>query len=563
MPATKMTAATYLRSSKDRAEIGVDSQRAELADFAEKAGLSLVAEFSDMELSGSGDETTRPGLAALLEAVRDRNRGWDVLLALDTSRLARDPMIAGYIHVACEKAGVTIQYAKVAVDATTAAGEMMINVMRAFDRLHARMSGEKGKAGQAENIKQGFRSGGRAPLGYRLEKIATGGVRGGQPVMKSRLLPDPLLAPKVAQFLTLRAEGVSRAEAIRRSGLAGRNPATMIGVEGNALVYAGHLVWNRRQKHRPSRECPKQQMIERDASEWVVSEEKTHEALISREQAEAVLALTAIKQKQARKVRREDFILSGLLYAPDGVSYWADAKMDAYRAGPKGKRISRWLIEEEVVGQIHRDSQSREFRAKLLASIKQYAKTIKVADKDIDTDLAKLNKQLTNLIELTASGSKAAARKIAQIEEDIAQLEQLRAGQAVNANIRRQLLGMNEQDVAQWLLSLDVMAWRGGKPDSYDTPDPLHDVAQFVEKAEATNTEAHLRMRRWITSLLDRIEYDPETRVVQLHYKWSGVKLASPGGQSDNSNIVLLKQQFLLRRTGTAEVRARAAKLAA
>ena len=78
--------ATYLRSSKDRAELGIDIQRAELAAFAVTQGLAITTEFSDMELSGSGDEVTRPGLAKLLDSLRNKQRGWTVLLVVDTSR---------------------------------------------------------------------------------------------------------------------------------------------------------------------------------------------------------------------------------------------------------------------------------------------------------------------------------------------------------------------------------------------------------------------------------------------------------------------------------------------
>ena len=50
--------------------------------------MTIADEFSDMELSGSLDETARPGLLKLLSALRDPARKWNVLLAVDTSRIA-------------------------------------------------------------------------------------------------------------------------------------------------------------------------------------------------------------------------------------------------------------------------------------------------------------------------------------------------------------------------------------------------------------------------------------------------------------------------------------------
>jgi DNA invertase Pin-like site-specific DNA recombinase len=522
-------AATYLRSSKDRAELGIDAQRAELTSFAERDGLGLVEEFSDMELSGSGDEVTRPGLAKLLEAIRNRSRGWNILLAVDTSRISRDPMLAIYITRECEKNSVDIRYAKVAIDGSSAYGEMMLGVARQFDRLHSRLSAEKGKQGQIENVKQGYRSGGRPPLGYRLEKISTGGVRAGQPVMKSRLVPDPLLAPKIAKFLTLRSEGVNRAESMRRSELVDRNAATMIGVESNAMIYTGHLIWNRRKKLRANREDPRQRMLMRDKEEWVVSEDQTHEALISLEQAEAVLAVTTAKQKQVRRLKNDhDFLLTGLLYTPDDIPFWCETASGNYRAGAKGKRISRWLIEEEVIKKLHCDSQSSEFRKKLVSAAKAFGASIKVNIPAINSDIAALKCQLDNLIGLVSSGSKAAAAKVASIESDLERLEQLKADQAANTIIKKKLDDLSEGDIAQMLMSLDVMNWRIGKPGDDDT---LMDIPEFVSENEKQNAEARLRLRRWITTLLDRVVFDPTTRLVELHYKWAGgVLLASPRG---------------------------------
>ena len=71
------------------------------------------------------------------------------------------------------------------------------------------------------------------------------------------------------------------------------------------------------------------------------------------------------------------------------------------------------------------------------------------------------------------------------------------------------------------------MCWSLGKP----TDDPLMDVPEFVSELEKQNAEARLRLRRWITALLDRVDFNPQTRLVALHYKWAGgASLASPRG---------------------------------
>lgn len=76
-----------------------------------------------------------------------------------------------------------------------------------MDEVHSLMSREKGLAGMAENVRAGFRAGGRAPYGYRLVSIDTGSIRDGEPVTKTRLDIDPEKAPKVAAYLIGRAAG--------------------------------------------------------------------------------------------------------------------------------------------------------------------------------------------------------------------------------------------------------------------------------------------------------------------------------------------------------------------
>ena len=142
-----------------------------------------------MEISGSLDEVSRPGLKAILEALKGKERKWDTLLAINTSRIARDPMLAYYVAHQCEKVGVTIRYSKIHTE-DNASGELILSIFRAFDRFHSRLSAETGRAGSEANVRLGWRAGGRAPFGYRLNRHATGSMRNGAPVFKSKLVVD-------------------------------------------------------------------------------------------------------------------------------------------------------------------------------------------------------------------------------------------------------------------------------------------------------------------------------------------------------------------------------------
>jgi len=85
-------AVAYIRTSS-AANIGADKdsetrQRAAIAAFAKRTGLTLVAEFSDPGVSGADPIEERPGFAALLDRIEEN--GVRTLIVEDASRFARD-----------------------------------------------------------------------------------------------------------------------------------------------------------------------------------------------------------------------------------------------------------------------------------------------------------------------------------------------------------------------------------------------------------------------------------------------------------------------------------------
>ncbi|MFZ6676077.1 hypothetical protein [Undibacterium sp. Xuan67W] len=57
-------------------------------------------------------------------------------------------------------------------------------ILQAMDEWHSLTSKQKGLVGMSENVKQGFRTSGRAPFGYSLDKFSTGAIRDGEPVTR-------------------------------------------------------------------------------------------------------------------------------------------------------------------------------------------------------------------------------------------------------------------------------------------------------------------------------------------------------------------------------------------
>lgn len=181
-----MNVALYLRSSKDRSAVSIDAQRRELAALAESRGWTITAEFADVVESGKTE--FRAGFQSVLRAMKEpeTQRGWNALLVTDTSRLSRRRYVAQVFKHEAKKAGVEIVYSKVPeTDPITTV--ILQAVFEAMDEVHSLISREKGLAGMAENVKQGYRAGGRAPRGYRLKEVQTGASREGVPIAKTLL----------------------------------------------------------------------------------------------------------------------------------------------------------------------------------------------------------------------------------------------------------------------------------------------------------------------------------------------------------------------------------------
>lgn len=518
-------AAIYCRSSKDRAEVGLTAQRAELKEFAAQKSLEIVEEFSDMEISGSLDETSRPGLQKLLHALSDPGRRWKTVLALDTSRIARDPMLALYVTHEAEKRGVTIQYAKMPVDSSSAFGETMLSVVRAFDRLHARLSSEKGRAGLTANIEHGFRAGGRAPYGYKLKREETGGLRGGLAVQKSTLVVDPPAAAKVKAFLEARAAGTARHEAAKRSKLGAKPTASLIGIERNALTYAGFTVWNQRRKVKPTRDDPRKRMAWRPRAEWQISKEPTHEPLISRDEAERILAAVDVANPKPRGIQvrePEKFILSGLLFTPDGKQWHGDAHDEAYRAGARGKRVNARYVEGEILWQLTSDFANPKFLARTIAEARRMAAGIEDDPNALDGEIRRLEAQLANVAQVVAdTGNATLVGKMQELEGVLAGLRRDKALWAERAALKARLTTLTEEDLRKTLLATAVRR-RG------DDVDVEWGWAGFGEMADLS----HAELRHILTTLVERIVLDPVTRKFVINYRLpvTGVQVASPRG---------------------------------
>lgn len=473
-------AALYLRSSKDRSDVSIDAQRRALTELAAARRLTVVAEYADAVESGKDDD--RPGFRRLLRDMKLPDRTWTTVLMLDTSRCARRRLIAVIFERDCEKSGVRVIYKNVPADTDPITENLLKSVLQAIDEWHSLTSRQKGLAGMAENVRQGWRAGGRAPRGYRLEHVATGAVRDGEPVMKSRLVPNDD-AELVARYLRLRADGIARGLAVHRADVPW--PATSThAMDWQALTYAGHTVWN---VHAESGSETKR----RPRSEWLIQRD-THPALITDAQAEAILAQME-RSALGRRNRDTPLLLTGLLVSPEGEPWHSDGA-GYYRLG-KGRRVKADRLERAVLDRVGLDLSSDVTVRRILESLRSLnddhvaGQTIAGLRTRIDTLAAKQNR-LTELVAEAPDAAGPLLRKISEYEatrkELVDELATLEARKSLQEG--RQRIGATDVKVA-----IDRM------------------LQAILEAPDA-------RARQALAEVVERIELEPGASRCRVHY---------------------------------------------
>ncbi len=489
-------AALYLRSSKDRHDVAPDAQRRELMDLAKARGLTVVETFQDAV--ERADDESRPGLRALLGSLKSEGRQWDHLLVMDTARLARNNQyLASAINYECEKRGVKLIYSKLP-ETNTVMDVVFRQVARAFDQMHSLMSKEKGLGGMAENVRQGWRAGGRAPLGYKLSHVPTGAIRDGAEVTKSRLVRGEL-ADEVQAYLKARVDGMSRPAAIAESGLTDLNPSTLVGMEWNALTYAGHTVWNVHAE-RVDGGGYKGGSKRRPRSEWVINYD-THEPLISTDEAEQLVGKLDAGRPTAYRTK-SDYLLSGLLKTPDGKAWHADGE-GFYRVG-KGRRVRRDLVERAVMATLGGDLVSDGFVRELVAEARR------ISAPPPDSKLKDMRKQVAAL---TAKIDRLASLA-AETDAPRPFLDQIEANEKNRTKLVDELASLElDQEAAEVLRAVsasDVKAM----------------LAIMADHIATIDREA---MKEMLHGLLETVELCPTSLAARLHYRFAtGDLLASP-----------------------------------
>jgi hypothetical protein len=147
----------------------------------------------------------------------------------------------------------------------------------------------------------------------------------------------------VAAYLKARARGISRAVAARELPRE-LNPSSLVGVEWNALTYAGHTVWNVH-RDRDSDRHYRGGSKRRPRAEWVIQRD-THPALISDQEAEYLLS------KLDTSTVRNNRYRVGISWRPHG----EQSESPVFALLSRCSRVDRDPLEIGITAMIEHDS---------------------------------------------------------------------------------------------------------------------------------------------------------------------------------------------------------------
>lgn len=473
----KNQAVLYLRSSKDRSDVSIDAQRRELAKLAEERSLTIVHEYADVVESAKDED--RPSFQRLFRDMRHHDRVWTHILMVDTSRLSRRQYFAAVFKHECEKLGIEIHYSKLP-DTDPIVKVVLEAVFEAMDVVHSMMSKEKGIAGMKENVQQGYRAGGRAPRGYQLKKTATGAMREGKPVTKSSLEPSDE-APQIKAYLKGRAEGRTRNAMLAETRL--KIPKnSLVGMERNALTYAGHTVWNMHNEFVKGQGY-KGGVKHRPRDEWVINR-NTHEALITDAEAEIIIRALDVRANGPRPNQTTaHYLLTGVLVNEEGRAWQGNAGY--YRlnrsAGKGSKSIKADRLESAIMERIGKDFASPVFAK---AVKKEVAIMLDQLEDDpaepLRTKSYELSKKVTKYMELSSQleDPAPALREVEKLERERKVLQERIESLDVDYQNRSHLKSLTLESVQTMLKGV------ANRLNELDRGTLRHTLLSVIEKIE-------------------------------------------------------------------------------
>ena len=268
----------------------------------------VVCEFYD---SASGRSEDRPGMTELREESARPDRRFDAVIIYQSSRLARDTLLALQIERDLSEFGIPIYASDESGDPAQRSSRLLRHMKAVLDQDEVEQTIERAIAGMKENVRQGYHNGGRPPYGYRLVHLThPDAARAAKGKKKVVLEVDSEKAANFRKIVTDRLNGKGYGTIVselNRSGIPGPEGRPWVTSTVYSMVrnpnYLGARVWNRFKNRR--RRGPK----ENPAEEWVTSEIE-HPALMTEAEFHALQNMVRPK----RSTNRTRYLLAGFVF---------------------------------------------------------------------------------------------------------------------------------------------------------------------------------------------------------------------------------------------------------
>lgn len=428
------------RSSKDRHDVSCNSQIEEMRRAARGKQEFIVKELVFPGTRHS-DFLEDPDFKDLLEEAKRKDRAWNKVWFYDTSRLSRNRLKAQTTKAFFRRHGIAIEFLKVPSTGEEPLDNVIEGILETFDQLHSDFSRAGSIRGQRQNVRMGYRAGGRAPFGYRLKRHVLGRSPSKEEISKTTLEPDDETFAIVREYLKRRATGETRASIYRDfeqrgirspSGGSRWNPSTGVYIERNLFVYLGHLVYNRHSR-RVDGTYPAGSKY-RAREEWEVHED-CHKAAITPTQARAIdrqNQRNAVRSARSSTPTARSYLLTGLLRCGScggpmvgDRGFYICSWSRRHQSSCKNNGISAERLDQYVLRQTKDTLLSRaHFETVVAATRKAYEKEVQTTSRrgrQSNVRVSALSTQIERLLDLYAKGvgdSATVERKIGELTEE-------------------------------------------------------------------------------------------------------------------------------------------------
>ena len=412
--------AIYVRSSKDLHNVSCKAQEEQLTKVVKENGEQIYRIFCDKALSSTRD--VRPDFDEMISLAMSKRPPFSKIYCLDTSRFGRDQHDTSVIkHELRRRYGIEVIFDNLRPTGTYI-DHAVESFMSTMDYIHSQQSKVRGVAGMKQNVRDGFRAGGKAPWGYQRKIEELGKHRSGKPITKTKLEPHPETAKYAKEYFERRAKYESKKAILddfyvrgilSPSGNRRWSTHSAKSIEDNIEVYLGTTIFNRhneRIKEKGKLNGYLYGKKYKPKDEWVITE-NTHEPLITEDIANIIMEMKKKRIREAPLTQKKSYALTGTMKCSEcGTNYAGDRGI--YRCNSRTKSgvkclnndISQNTAEEAIFTLVNQKFLNFKDIKGVIDRVKERFQSGKTDIQPLEKNLTKIDKQQERLMHLYSRG---------------------------------------------------------------------------------------------------------------------------------------------------------------